>query len=321
MLQFGFALWKFIPLYLSIGYPMIIFSLLPILAPVFIATGIGFVWARLGKDYPSDFIGRLVINIGTPCLIIVSMAQTEVQLASIYRVALAATGVFLITGAVFAAGLKLTGQSLQTYLPPTVLPNNGNMGLPVCLFAFGEEGLALALGYFLVMMLFTFTAGIAVVAGGGRWRDFASAVVRQPVLWAMAVAVVVLVNDYSLPLWLANTLELLGGFAIPLMMITLGVSLARLKVNRWYRSLLFSAMRLGGGLLVGWLLCWWLELEGVERGVVLLQSAMPVAVFTYLLALRYERDHQEVAAIVIASTLLAFLLMPVLLWWVLLPAA
>ncbi|MBU2886283.1 AEC family transporter, partial [Gilvimarinus agarilyticus] len=168
---------------------MIVLSLLPILAPVFIATGIGFIWARMGKDFPSDFIGRLVINIGTPCLIIASMAQTDVQLASIYRVALAAIGVFLITGIGFASLLKLSGQSIRTYLPPTVLPNNGNMGLPVCLFAFGEQGLALALGYFLVMMMFTFTAGIAMVAGGGRWQELAISVARQPVLWAMVIAV------------------------------------------------------------------------------------------------------------------------------------
>lgn len=293
-----------------------IFSILPVLAPVWIATAIGFIWARTGKDYPSDFIGRLVINIGTPCLIIDSLAQTDVQLASLYRVAIAAAGVFLLTGLVFALLLRLAGLSIPTYLPPTVLPNNGNMGLPVCLFAFGDEGLALALGYFLVMMLFTFTFGIAVVAGGGRWRDFLLSVVRQPVLWAMAIAVSILVGDWPLPLWLVNTLDLLGGFAIPLMMITLGVSLARLKINRWHRSVVFSLMRLLGGFAAGWLVCRGLGLEGVERGVVLLQSAMPVAVFSYLLALRYERDHQEVAAIVIASTLLAFLGLPLLLWWV-----
>ncbi|MDO6747744.1 AEC family transporter [Gilvimarinus sp. 1_MG-2023] len=296
---------------------MIVLSLLPILAPVFIATGIGFIWARMGKDFPSDFIGRLVINIGTPCLIIASMAQTDVQLASIYRVALAAIGVFLITGIGFASLLKLSGQSIRTYLPPTVLPNNGNMGLPVCLFAFGEQGLALALGYFLVMMMFTFTAGIAMVAGGGRWQELAISVARQPVLWAMVIAVGVLLSDWTLPLWLANTLDLLGGFTIPLMMITLGVSLARLKVTRWYRSVLFSVMRLAGGLLAGWLMCLALGLTGVERGVVLLQSAMPVAVFSYLLTLRYNRDHQEVAAIVVTSTILAFIGMPVLLWAVL----
>lgn len=293
---------------------MIIFSILPILAPVFIATGIGFIWARTGKDYPSDFIGRLVINIGTPCLIIHSLAQTQVQLASLSRVALAAACVFLLTGLVFALLLRLAGLSIRTYLPPTVLPNNGNMGLPVCLFAFGDEGLALALGYFLVMMLLTFTLGIAVVAGGGRWRDFFTSVVRQPVLWAMVIAVSVVVGDWELPLWLLNTLELLGGFAIPLMMITLGVSLARLKVSRWRRSLVFGLMRLLGGFAAGWLVCRILGLEGVERGVVLLQSTMPVAVFSYLLALRYGRDHQEVAAIVIASTVMAFLGLPLLLW-------
>lgn len=296
---------------------MILLNLLPILAPVFIATAVGYVWAKKDADYPSEFIGRLVINIGTPSLIIVSLSRADVELASISQVALASAAVFMITGVIFALILYLLRQPLTTFLPPVVLPNNGNMGLPVCLFAFGEQGLALALGYFLVMMLFTFTAGLAVVAGGRSWQELWQSVVRQPVLWAMAIAVTLLIGGWPLPLWLGNTLELLGGFAIPLMMITLGVSLARLKVRAWGRSIGFSVLRIGGGLVVGWLVCLALGLTGVERGVVILQSAMPVAVFTYLLALRYERDHQEVAAIVIASTLVAFLVLPVILWWVL----
>ena len=296
---------------------MLLLTLLPVLAPVFIATAIGVVWAKSGADYPSDFIGRLVMNIGTPCLIVASLAQTDVELASISRVALAAALTIFLTGVMGALILRSSGKPLATYLPPLILPNNGNMGLPVCLFAFGDQGLALALGYFLVMMVSTFTFGITLVAGGGSWRATASQVLRQPVLWAMVVGLCVLLMDIALPQWVINTVDLLGGFAIPLMMITLGVSLGRLKVTRWRGSVVYSSLRIGGGLLVGWGVAWGLGLEGVERGVVLLQSAMPVAVFTYLLALRYQRDPQEVAAMVVASTGLAFFTLPIILWWVL----
>ncbi len=296
---------------------MLLLTLLPVLAPVFIATAIGVVWAKSGAEYPSDFIGKLVMNIGTPCLIVSSLAHTDVELASISRVALAAALTIFFTGVIGAVILRLLGQPLATYLPPLILPNNGNMGLPVCLFAFGDQGLALALGYFLVMMLSTFTFGITLVAGSGDWRRTASQVIRQPVLWAMVIGIAVLLADAGLPKWIANTVDLLGGFAIPLMMITLGVSLGRLKVKRWHRSVVYSVLRIGGGLLVGWAVALALGLTGVERGVVLLQSAMPVAVFTYLLALRYERDPQEVAAMVVASTVLAFAVLPVILWWLL----
>lgn len=292
-------------------------TLLPILAPVFIATAIGFIWARSGAEYSSDFIGRLVMTVGTPCLLISSMANTEVELSSIARVALAAALVMAATGVMGYALLRFKGLDVATYLPPLVLPNNGNMGLPVCLFAFGEQGLALALGYFLVMMFITFTVGLAVAAGGQGWRPMCKAVLSQPVLWAMLITLAMLLTDRDLPLWLSNTLELLGGFAIPLMMLTLGVSLARLKINKLKRSLLFSALRIGGGLAVAYAVCLLLGLSGPERGVVLLQSAMPVAVFTYILSLRYERDHQEVAAMVVTSTVMAFVALPGILVWVL----
>jgi len=291
--------------------------LLPILAPVFIATTIGYIWARSGADYPSAFIGRLVMTVGTPCLIVSSMASTEVELASIARVALAAALVIGTTGLLGYTFLRLKGFDVATYLPPMVLPNNGNMGLPICFFAFGEQGLALALGYFLVMMLVTFTLGLAVAAGGHGTRAMLKTVASQPVLWAMLLAVSLLLSDSPLPLWLGNTLELLGDFAIPLMMITLGVSLGRLKIKKLRRSLLFSALRIGGGLAAAYLVTQALGLSGAERGVVLLQSAMPVAVFTYILSLRYERDHQEVAAMVVTSTAMAFLTLPLILAWVL----
>jgi predicted permease len=117
----------------------------------------------------------------------------------------------------------------------------------------------------------------------------------------------------ELPRWISNTLDLLGGIAIPLMTIALGVSLATLKIHFWKRSLFFSLVRVGGGLLVGFMVCELMGLTGVSRNVVLLQSAMPVAVFNYLLALRYGHKPDEVAAMVLVSTLVAFVGLPFLL--------
>ena len=116
---------------------------------------------------------------------------------------------------------------------------------------------------------------------------------------------------------MSNTLDLLGGIAIPLMTIALGVSLATLKIHFWKRSIFFSLVRIGGGLLLGFIVCELMGLTGVSRNVVLLQSAMPIAVFNYLLALRYNRHPEEVAAMVLVSTLIAFIGLPFLLWFML----
>jgi len=289
-------------------------ELLAILAPIVISVGAGFIWGKTGTDFPADFISRIVMNIGTPCLIVGVMAKVDVQPDVMGQVALATAITMTAMGLFGWALLRWMKLEIATYLPPLVFPNNGNMGLPLCLFAYGQTGLALALGSFMVMMVATFTVGLLIVttSDGGMLKRMES-IARQPVIYSMLIAVILLVTDTDLPRWISNTLDLLGGIAIPLMTIALGVSLATLKINFWKRSLFFSLVRVGGGLFFGFIVCELMGLTGVSRNVVLLQSAMPIAVFNYLLALRYGHKPEEVAAMVLVSTLVAFLGLPFLL--------
>ncbi|PUA26621.1 MAG: transporter [Cellvibrio sp. 79] len=289
-------------------------ELLAILAPIMISVGAGFIWGKTGTDFPSDFISRIVMNIGTPCLIIGVMAKVEVQPEIMGQVALATAITMTAMGLFGWALLRWMKLEIATYLPPLVFPNNGNMGLPLCLFAYGQTGLALALGSFMVMMVATFTVGLLIVttSDGGILKRMES-ILKQPVIYSMLIAVILLITDTDLPRWISNTLDLLGGIAIPLMTIALGVSLATLKINFWKRSLFFSLIRVGGGLFFGFIVCELMGLTGVSRNVVLLQSAMPIAVFNYLLALRYGHKPEEVAAMVLVSTLIAFIGLPFLL--------
>ncbi|MFO1387952.1 AEC family transporter [Cellvibrio sp.] len=287
-------------------------ELFAILAPIMISTGMGYFWGKSGAEFPTAFISRIVMNIGTPCLIIGVMAKVEVKPEVMGRVALATAIVMTAMGLLGWLWLHLQKLSIPTYLPPLIFPNNGNMGLPLCLFAFGQTGLALALGSFMVMMIATFTVGLVLVTEGG-WRERFTSIAKQPVIYAMAIAVGLLVTHTALPRWMANTVDLLGGIAIPLMTIALGVSLATLKIQFLSRSIAFSLARVLGGLALGFLVCELMGLTGVSRSVVLLQSAMPIAVFNYLLALRYNRQPEEVAAMVLVSTLVAFAGLPFLL--------
>jgi malate permease and related proteins len=287
-------------------------ELFAILAPIMISTGIGYVWGKSRAEFPTEFISRIVMNVGTPCLIIGVMAKVEVKPDVMGSVALATAIVMTAMGLIGWLWLRLIKLPIATYLPPLIFPNNGNMGLPLCLFAFGQTGLALALGSFMVMMIATFTVGLVLVTEGS-WRERFLSVVKQPVIYAMGIAVILLVTHTSLPRWLGNTVDLLGGIAIPLMTIALGVSLATLKIQFLSRSIAFSVARVFGGLLLGYLVCELMGLTGISRAVVLLQSAMPIAVFNYLLALRYNRSPEEVAAMVLVSTLIAFAGLPFLL--------
>jgi predicted permease len=296
-------------------------ELFAILAPIIISVVIGYIWGKSGTDYPADFVSRIVMYVGTPCLIVSAMAKVEVDPSVMGEVMLATALAMALMGVAGWALLRANRMDIPTFLPPLILPNNGNMGLPLCLFAFGEMGLALALGSFMVMMIATFTVGLVIVSNSqGGWRARLKDLASQPVIYSMIVAIAMLMTGTSLPLWLDNSVTLIGGFAIPLMTITLGVSLSTLRIVTWRRSIGFSLARILGGLAFGVFACWLLDVEGVSRSVVLLQSAMPVAVFNYLLALRYQRSPQEVAAMVVVSTVLAFVFLPFLLA-VLLPSA
>jgi len=280
-----------------------------IIAPVFICTVLGWGWVRAGRSYDRELITVLIADIGAPCLVFSRLVALEVEAEAMAEMAMAAgisVAAFAVAG---IAILRLTGLPLNTFLCPFVFGNQGNMGLPVCLFAFGEEGLALAIAYFSVTATLQFTVGISIWSGRWSLRELA----RTPLIHAVVLAVAVLASGTTVPAWIWNTTEILGGFAIPLMLVTLGASLAELRVARIGRSVLLAFGRLGIGFGVGVALAALLDLSGVARGVLVLQCSMPAAVFNYLFAQRYGRAPEEVASIVVVSTLLAFAGLPLLL--------
>jgi len=260
------------------------------------------------------------MNVGAPCLFISAMAGASINLDELGKVVAAALTVMVSMLIIAYPVIRFFGLKIPVYLPPLLFPNNGNMGLSLCLFTFGDKGLAFGLGIFMLMTVSQFTLGIFLVnetAVGMRSRMMELA--KQPIVYAAIFSVVCVATGYKLPLWANNTVSLMGDITIPLMLVTLGVSLARLKVSNVSRTLLFSSVRLCVGFLLGLLVIHLYQLEGVMRGVVLIQASMPVAVFNYLLAVRYKQSPTETASMVIVSTLMAFLLLPFLLAYVMSP--
>jgi predicted permease len=83
-------------------------------------------------------------------------------------------------------------------------------------------------------------------------------------------------------------------------------------VGNLRHSLALASLRLVAGFAVGLLVSAALDLGPVERGVVVVQSTMPVAVFNFLFAQRYRTQPAEVAGLVVISTLLSFATLPAL---------
>lgn len=288
-------------------------QLLNIIAPVAIAVAIGFAWRRKGLAFDVKLVSALVTNIGTPCLVFSTLSNVEIGEKAFFEMALATFVTLCAFAAIAAVAFRIGGVPSKTFLPSMVFANTGNVGLPLSFFAFGTDGLALAVTYFTIHLILLFTVGELVSAGSLSF----SKLLRQPVLIAVPAALVVLVGGLNTPDWIANTTELLGDFTIPLMLITLGISLADLKIAGFRRSLGLSVFRLAMGFLVGLATAELFGLGGISRGVLILQSTMPVAVFNYLFAVRNDNSPEEVAGIIVLSTTIAFVMLPGLLWFVL----
>ncbi len=289
------------------------YELFSVLAPVMLVAAVGFFWAKTGQPFDNAFVSAFTFNIATPLLIFSSLTKLHVDPAAVAELAaatLAASVSLIVVGAIALTLLRIP---LRPYLTPVMVPNTGNVGLPICFLAFGEQGLALAVVVHVVSAAMQFTVGIAITAGTFSLKDLA----KVPLLYAVAAAYAVNATGITVPRWIANATELIGQVAIPLMIVALGASLVRFRTGQVRQSLTVTAVRLGLGFALSWAAVWVFGLGHIQTGVLVLQMSMPAAVFTYMMAARYNADPEGVAGVVFVSTLLGFAIMPLVLLLVL----
>ena len=289
-----------------------VLTVLNITAPVFLLAAVGYVWVKLGFEYRVAFVTRLAMTLAVPCLIFVALMKTEIEPEALAALSLAS---FVAYGAVWVmmfAVVKLARIDTQTYLAPLIFGNTGNLGLPLALFAFGQEGLGYAVVVFAVMAILSFSVGIWLVAGGGSLVRL----IKEPLVGATLLGALFLWQGWETPEFLTNTLELIGQIAIPVMLITLGVAVARLEIKAISQAVWLSVVKIGGCFLAAWAVAHWFGLEPVAAAVLIVQLATPVAVTSYLLAEKYGADAQPVAGLVVVSTLLSVITLPLILAFV-----
>ena len=279
-----------------------------VIAPVFLIAGIGFLWAKRGMPFDNTTISTLVMNVGSPCLVFSSLTRIHLEGSAFTSVLLASVGILLGALVLGTGLLMLLRQPMRTFLPSLVHPNTGNMGLPLALMAFGDTGLALGISYFFVNSVSQYTLGLTISSG----RFSPAQLIRQPIIWSVAFALLVRQADIAVPGFLANTTQIVGGLVIPAMLLMLGNSLASLKIAGLGVASIIAVARLALGFGLGLAMISLLKLEQDVAGVVIMQATMPAAVFNYVFAERYSQQPEKVAAVILISTVISFLTLPAL---------
>ncbi len=276
-----------------------------VIAPVLLLAGAGFLWQRSGRDWPVEFVGRLAMGLAVPCLVFTALTRSELSAGLLGSVALAAAVGYGALTLAFLALARGIGLDRRSYVVPLTFGNTGNLGLPLALFGFGEPGLALAVAIFAVAVIWQFSFGVWLMTGGGPGR-----VLREPMVWASLLGGLFLWQGWQPPRWLGDTLALAGQMAIPLMLLTLGVAVARLRPARLLLAGGLSLLRLVVCLAVAIAVALLLAPDRLAFAVIVLQLTTPVPVTAYLMAVRADADADAAAGLVFASTLLGLVTLP-----------
>lgn len=284
-----------------------------ILLPVFCLALVGYGWRVLGFPFEREFVARVIMNVSGPCLIVDSLAHLTLPMDLFLAMLGSSIAMFIATAAAALAIVWLLRLPVRSFLPALAVGNNGNLGLPLCLFAFGPEGLGLAVAVFVTNSVGQFTMTPLLQSRTSPWRTLAT----TPVIYGALIGAAMLVSGATFPAWIDTTIGLLGDLMIPLMLLALGNTLGGLRAQRLPFAVAMGTARLVLGFAVALGIAELFDLEGIARGVLILQGAMPAAIFNYLFAARYDRHPDDVAGIVLMSTLVSALTLPLLVGYVL----
>ncbi len=259
-------------------------------------------------------LGEVAFFVATPALMLVTISQVEVS-GAVTNLA-ASAGSLALCFVIYALVARLrwrlaTGEVVIGSLSASYV-NAGNLGLPIAAYVVGD--ITVVVPTLLVQMLAVQPAALVVLDRLTGRGSGALALLRRmatnPLTVATVVGVVLAVTGWQLPTLVASPLELLGGAAIPMMLLSYGAAL-RLsppvgRSGHQHEVVLVALLKLLVMPVTAFLLGVALDLHGQVLLGVVITAALPTAQNIFLHATRY-RVGEDVARESILITTLASL--------------
>jgi predicted permease len=291
---------------------MEVFAPLYPVVPVFVLISIGFCFAHWRK-ISLTAIAELIVYLGTPSLVFTSLASKPILLNDI--VTLAAGVLLIFTGVGFLIRLyfALFRFSSRGFALPVLFMNAGNMGIPLALFAFGEAGMHRATLMFVIITFLQYSLGIYLLSGRGNWTE----IFRLPLIYATIAGLALNLSRMTIPELLFQPISMLGQATIPIMLVSLGYRLHEFHSFKWRHAFGGALVRICGGFLSASIVVRLIAADGINRQVLLLYGALPAAVINFVLTEKYGKDPELAASIVVLSTFISLVTIPIVFWLIL----
>jgi predicted permease len=287
------------------------------LFPILIAAAIGFALTKWLKINPRP-LSQIIFYVFSPILVFQLLISSQLSNQDLVRTLLFSLVLLVIVGGLtwmIGGVFKLPRKILAAVILTAMFMNAGNYGLPLTSFAFGEEALAFASVFFVMMALMTNTVGIVIASSGSMsvWSAI-KGLVKFPAIYALVLGFVFIQFKWQLPSGLDRTVTLLSNAAIPCMLVLLGMQLVNIRLDGQVLPLAISgSMRLLIAPLIAFGLTRLFGIGGASYQAMVIESAMPTAVLTTILATEFDAEPTFVTTTVLLTTLLSpFTLTPLL---------
>ncbi|NNK91329.1 MAG: AEC family transporter [Acidimicrobiia bacterium] len=288
--------------------------LVDVMGPVVLVVGVGWLAGRR-LHFDVQTLSRLAFWILGGAFVLDVFADAELDRSVVLRLttaALVAMAVAVIVAATVARGLGLDRSRVSAIAMSSAYGNVGNAGLAISAFAFGDDAIPIAAVLMIAINVPGMVLGISLATSrhGGAVEGIKRAL-TAPMTLAALLAIIVNVTDWTFPTAIDRSIGLLGSALIPMMLLTLGMQLAQstslrpdidLGLVGVCKLVLVPLVAAGVGRL--------LDLEGDVFGVLVIQSAMPPAVFCAVVALEFDLEPERVTRAVLGTTLLALVTLP-----------
>lgn len=202
--------------------------------PVAVVIAAGWVLGVRTRLDPAP-LATVGVRIFTPALLLAHIPYELAEAETLTAVLMAQSAIMLGLGWLLAHALGLRDRDSRTCLMMAVgLSNFGFLGLPLVTYAFGPDAESPAL---LNMTLLNVPTGIVAAFLASPSPSLSAALrhtAREPLALTVLAVCLLGLADVHLPEPLLRSTQLLGAGAVPLMLLVMGITMARIPVADWF---------------------------------------------------------------------------------------
>ena len=282
------------------------------LMPIVILIAIGFYWKKKELPFDKDMISSLLMNLGTPALLIASINNKDLTVDNMLTILIYGTSLIIVCTALTTVYLKIEGKEVRPFLQSFIFPNTGGLGIPIVYVLLGETAFVYAITFSILINIYHFTIGLWLANNSLNIKK----ALQTPVLYALVAALLFKGTNTEVPSVLEDVCKMLGGIVIPLMLIAFGSSLVGIKIGENLKAIRMGIARVIIGFLVVYMAYILGDFEHIIIATLLIQYSMPIATTSYLFAFKFNGPDKEIAVMTASSTVTILFLLPVIIYLV-----